>query len=727
MKLRHLLLTLISATLAATAQTKAPQVFPPDESGYETWLRYTEQALPSETAEQLTRVHVGVSGETAEAALSEWSRAMEGFFDREVKRVSDPEQAGVLFALNSTLGEEAYQIEVAPRLRISGGSERGLLYGVFTALSSIQRGEDRAAWAKSSEPFISLRMLNHWDNLTIDPTLGSIERVDGSTIFEWPDLTRPNPRYEDYARMLASVGINGVALNNVNSDPAILSSELLAGVAALADTLRPWGIRVFITANFASPVLLDGVKTADPLDPNVQAWWRAKADEIYALIPDFGGFLVKADSEGRPGPGTYGRSHVDGARVMADALAPHGGIVIWRAFVYGRDISERTPHQRAADDVANHGSYEFMHLAGEFPDNVVLQIKCSVIDFQAWEPVHPLFGRMPDTRLGIEMDLAKQYKGYDSTIGWEGPYFDYILNHPMGDGDPPATIAEIVAGKAPGHEPGLIAGVANIHDARDWFGHMLNASTLYTYGRQAWNPQAAPEAILRDWAELTFGDAAASGVVELLDDSYDTQAKYHGLLGNHSLAELQHHYRPDPWEPLFAKKTGVTEHGIGFDRSSETGSAFLDLYPEAVAELYADPETCPTRFLLFFHHLPWDYEMDDGSTLIQFLYDQYYEAVEEVRAYEDQWRQLLGKIDLERWAHVQEKLAAEAWHAEQWRDIMCRYFLEVSGIPDEKGRFTEGTPESPHVRVNTGFWRGVQDYRARVQRERERIRAITDE
>jgi alpha-glucuronidase len=315
-------------------------------------------------------------------------------------------------------------------------------------------------------------MLNHWDNLVCDPVHGSIERVKGGdSLFDWTDLSRPNPRYETYARLLASIGINATCLNNVNADPEILSSGMIQGLASLASLFRRWGIRIFVSVNFASPVFLDSLPSADPLDPRVQAWWRDKTDEIYRAIPDFGGFLVKADSEGKPGPGTYGRTHVEGSACLARALAPHGGLLFWRAFVYGRDLSERLPDPKARDDRANHASYEFMHLDGHFDDNVILQIKCSAIDFQVNEPIHALLGKMPRSRICMEFALTKEYSGLDNAIGWEGPYFHGLLQTKL-HGPDQGPIAQHLQG---------IAAVANLNNSRNGFGHLLNSSTLYSY------------------------------------------------------------------------------------------------------------------------------------------------------------------------------------------------------------------------------------------------------
>ena len=698
--------------------------FPPDETGYEAWMRYTDKSGSpvKEAYTNLLRVHLAATGPCVPSVLEEWSRGLSGFLGRAIEVYENAARAGVIFALDSELGSEAYRIRFDGQLHITGGSDRGLLYGTFHCLQKMQRETPMDHFTESAEPFIPIRMLNHWDNPVMDPVMGSIERVrGGKTIFDWTDLSYPNPRYEDYARMLASIGINGTCINNVNADPAILSSETLDGVAALADIFRKWGVQVYLCVNFGSPVFLGDLVTADPLDPAVQAWWNEKADAIYAKIPDFGGFVVKADSEGKPGPGTYGRSHVEGSRCLARALQPHGGLVFWRAFVYGKDIADKIPLPRAAQDRANHATFEFRELDGQFEDNVILQVKCSAVDFQIWEPAHALFGLLPNTRMCLELDLPKEYKGYDTSIAWEGHYIESILHFETGWDEPSSTVAEVIAGKVQSRSPGAITAVANLSNAENWFGHLLSGASLYTFGKQAWNPREETATILQSYSELTFGRRAAPVVVEILDGSYDTMAKYMGLMGGHSFAEVLHHYEPDPWGG-FAEKAGLTAEGIGMDRSVETGSGYLGLYHPEVARRYADPRTCDPEVLLYFHHLPWDYELANGKSLIQNLYDRYYEGHDEVSAYAEKWRRLHGLIDLERWSSVYTKMAAEEQYAERWRDLMCRFLLEKSGVEDAHGRFSWRSP-SPHNRLRTGAWQAFADYRARVQRETEQLNA----
>lgn len=703
--------------------------FPPDESGYEAWLRYPRlDARRHAELAPLAAITNEVGGDAcAESAAAEWARAMRGWG---VTGAGDADPggagetghagrtAGVRLTLEDGLPDEGWRVTGGPEqggVVIAGGSGRGVLYGVMALLGRLATGGPVAG---ASAPAVPLRMLNHWDNLVCDPVHGSIERVKGGdTIFDWTDLTYPNPRYEDYARLLASVGINGVCVNNVNAEPEILAPRTIEGLAALAAILRRWGVRLFVSVNFASPVFLGGLRTADPLDPAVAAWWRAKADEIYAAIPDFGGWLVKADSEGKPGPGTYGRGHVQGSAVLAAALAPHGGVVLWRAFVYGRDFSARAPHARAAADRANAASYEFMHLDGQFADNVILQVKCSAIDFQTWEPVHALLGKLPRSRLSLELALTKEYAGLDVHAGWEGEYFGHVLNFDAtGEGER-GRVAALLARR---ERPGAIAAVANVNNARNWFGHLLQGSTLFTYGRLAWTPEAEPRAVLREWAERTFGTAAAPVVTTLLDGSYDVVASYTMPMGLTYICEYLHHFDPDPWDNH--RGAGITADGIGTDRTVATGSAYAGLYPPGFAAQVEDPATCPERWLLYFHHLPWSHRMPDGRTLIQTLYDGYASGVAAVGEYRRRWRTLLGGIDLERWAHVNEKLALQERHAARWRDLVCRYLAEVSGVPDERGRFAARMP-SPHNRVRSGFWKALEDYKARVARERVELGA----
>ncbi|MCC5843722.1 MAG: alpha-glucuronidase [Verrucomicrobia bacterium] len=663
--------------------------FPPDESGGEAWLRYPRLCAADASALQALCTVNACPG--AEAALSELDRALAGWG---LPPRTDGD--GLSLSLDPALPEEGFCISrpSPQQVRLAGGSPRGLLYGMFHLLRCVNCGLPLEG---ASAPAVPLRMINHWDNLVCDPVHGSIERVKGGdTIFDWTDLARPNPRYEEYARLLASVGLNATCLNNVNAEPEILSTDMIRGLAALASVFRPWGLRIFISVNFATPVLLGELDTADPLDARVQDWWRNKADEIYAAIPDFGGFVVKADSEGKPGPGTYGRNHVEGSACLARALAPHGGTLFWRTFVYGRNLADKLPDPKARADRANHATHEFMGLDGQFEENVILQIKCSAIDFQIWEPVHALFGKLSNTRMCVEFALTKEYSGLDVHMNWEGPYVSEILRSPL------------VAGRMD-----AVTAVANLNNSRNGFGHLLHGASLYTHGRLAWRPDADPRAVLDEYTVQMFGPEAGPAVSEMMADSYDTVASYTMPMGMTYISEFLHHFEPDPWANHDG--AGITADGIGVDRTAATGSGYIGLYPPELAGRFEDPATCPLRCLLYFHHLPWTHSLPGGETLIQSLYDSYCGGVETVRGYRRQWRALHGQIDLERWAHVCEKLALKERHAERWRDLVCRFLEEISGIKDAQGRFDA---PSVHNRVRSGYRQAFEDYRARVERER---------
>jgi alpha-glucuronidase len=703
-------------------------VFPPDESGYAGWLRYplVEDRRRRADLSRFRRITSLGTGPMMEAAKEEWNRAFEGFLGGRVGELPETrDNAGVCLEVDPDLPTEAYRVFHDGGLRIMGGAESGVLYGTFAVLRELQLGRDPASLDIASAPQIPQRMLNHWDNPEEDPVMGSIERVwGGKTIFDWTDLARPNPRYRDYARLLAALGLNGLCINNVNATPEVLSPAMRTGLSALAAIFREWGIRLFISVDFASPVDLGGLPSADPCNGEVVAWWRKVVGDLYAVIPDFGGFVVKADSEGRPGPGDYGRSHVEGSDCLAAALAPYGGTLFWRAFVYGRDISARTPSPAAAADRANHASYEFMHLDGEFAENVILQIKCSATDFQVWEPAHALFGRMPRTRLALEFQLAPEYTGHDVHVAWPGPYMERVLRFNMSNDPGGQRIADVVAGKSGHRLPGAITAVANTNSARNWFGHLLGGASLYAFGRMAWDPELDHQRVSREYAGILFGSAAAAAVASVLDRSYEAHARYASPFGACFLYESLHHFDPDPWSNEGA--AGITDRGIGRDRTAGRGSGYVSLYPAGEAARFSDPATCPSEHLLYFHHLPWDFRLSDGRTLIQAIYDSCYSGVEEVREFKAAWRGLHGDIDLERWAHVYEKLALQIDHAERWRDLLCRYFLERSGVPDIHARFSGDSP-SPHARVRSGFPQAVEDYRARVERVRARIGARTEE
>lgn len=570
----------------------------------------------------------------------------------------------------------------------------GLLHGLFHVirLGEAAFGGDRPA--EAHRPALRTRMLDHWDNLDVHPVMGAVERgYSGGSIF-WRDGGPRGdlPRVRAYARLLAASGINAVTVNNVNVHAAEtrLLTDRLPDVAALADVFRPYGIRLHLSVGFASPVVLDGLPTADPLDADVRAWWARTTAEVYRTIPDFGGYVVKADSEGQPGPFTYGRSHADGANMLAEALAPFGGEVHWRAFVYNhrQDWRDRsTDRARAAHD-------HFAPLDGEFAPNVVLQVKHGPMDFQTREPVSPVIAAMPDTRLAVELQVTQEYTGQQRHVCYLGPMWSEVLEfRPWGPGG--RTVASLAADPASGG--GLVA-VSNAGDDPYWTGHPLAQANLYAFGRLAWAPQADPLAVLDEWIDLTFvplvsGDPGPlrRALHAVMDDSWRTYERYTAPLGVGFMVRPGHHYGPDvdgyeytPW--------GTYHHadrdGVGVDRTRATGTGFSGQYPAPWSEVYESPRECPDELLLFFHHVPYGHVLTSGTTVVQHIYDTHFAGVEEVERARSTWAELAGTglVDAGLHTRVRERLDEQLRCAREWRDQVNAYFLRKSGVPDAHGR-----------------------------------------
>lgn len=560
------------------------------------------------------------------------------------------------------LGNEGFRVYRDKKgLVLSANNDLGLLYGSYALLRDNAAG--KAIALREETPAYNVRVLNHWDNLD-----GTIERgYSGHSIWNWdelPDIV--SPRYREYARANASVGINGVVLNNVNASSKILSAEYLAKVAQIADVFRPYGIKVYLSANFAAPMQLGGLKTADPLEPEVAAWWKAKADEIYKLIPDFGGFLVKANSEGQPGPCDFDRTHAEGANMMARALKPHGGIVMWRAFVYSPADADR----------AKQAYIEFQPLDGKFDDNVIVQIKNGPIDFQPREPYSPLFGAMPQTDQMVEFQVTQEYLGHSNHIAYLAPmwteFFDYVS---------PSSLK-------------AIAGVANVGNDTNWTGHPMAQANWYAFGRLAWNPQLSSEEIIDEWMPMTLNypentpKEVTDGLKKMMLDSREAVVDYMMPLGLHHLFAFGHHYGPEPWcdikggrpdwmPPYYHRADSA---GLGFNRSS-SGSNAVAQYPAQLAKKLDDINTCPEEFILWFHHVPWDFKMKSGATLWQELCNRYQSGVESVETMQRQWTAAKPYIDPELWNDVNERLMTQARDANWWREGCLLYFQQFSGMP----------------------------------------------
>ena len=521
-------------------------------------------------------------------------------------------------------------------------------------------------------------MLNHWDNLD-----GTVERgYAGSSIWNWqklPDFI--DKKYIDYARANASVGINGVALINVNSNALILTPQYLEKVSALAKAFRPYGIKVYLTARFSAPIEIGGLKTADPLNQEVQQWWNNKVNEIYKFIPDFGGFLVKANSEGQPGPQNYGRNHVDGANMMAKALQPHHGIVMWRAFVYSETDSS---------DRAKQAYSEFVPYDGKFEDNVLVQVKNGAIDFQPREPFHPMFGAMPKSKLMMEYQITQEYLGFSTHLVFLPKLYEEVLESDTYKQGKGSTVAKIIEGKP--NELNGMAGVANIGSDLNWTGHPFGQSNWYGFGRLAWNPELNSEKIAEEWLQQTFSKDSnfVKTISKIMLQSRESVVKYMTPLGLHHIMATNHHYGPGPWvndlarpewNPVYYHK--ADKNGIGFDRTA-TGSNALAQYSPEIAQYYGDLKTCPEEYLLWFHHLPWDYKMKNGKILWDNLGIKYQEGVNEVKNMITTWESAKPYVDAERHQEVAQLLNIQLKEAIWWKDACMTYFQTFSNLPFPK-------------------------------------------
>lgn len=668
------------------------------EDGHELWLRYHAlgQAQASAVETVASALVAPADNATQVVTRDELLRGLGGLTGTRPAQVQDVDRAGVLVLGTpassplvaglkldlADLGEEGYlvrslRIDGRPATVIAANQDIGVLYGAFHFLSLAQTGQPLSALDVRQSPKVKVRILNHWDNLDRHVERG----YAGESIWDWHKLPGwKDPRYTDYARANASIGINGTVLNNVNSNAQSLTAPYLEKAAALADVFRPYGIKVYLSARFSAPMEIGGLKTADPLDPAVRRWWKDKTDEVYRAIPDFGGFLVKANSEGQPGPQDYGRSHADGANMLAEAVAPHGGIVMWRAFVYSHE---------QPDDRVKQAYSEFVPFDGTFADNVLVQVKNGALDFQPREPFHPLFGAMPKTPLMMEFQITKEYLGFATHLAYLAPMYEETLRADTQVRGPGSTVAKVIDGTLDGHALTGMAGVANIGSDRNWSGSDFDQANWFAYGRLAWDPYLDAQDIAREWVEMTFSTdpAVVEPVVAMMMGSREAVVDYMTPLGLHHLMGRGHHYGPAPWDagseradwdPVYYHR--ADKAGIGFDRSTH-GSDAVSQYAPPVAAQFDDLAQVPEQFLLWFHHVPWDYTMKSGRPLWDELVAHYDRGVEYVAGMRRTWDSLAGKIDPERHAQVAAFLAIQQQEAQWWRDASIAYWQSINGLP----------------------------------------------
>lgn len=675
------------------------------EDGYELWLRYVpvkNVELKKSYQRQVRQLIVEGESATARITAAELQRGFAGLLEKPVAWVKKskiskgsvvvgtPANSPLVASLHwearlQALGKEGYLIEQTninnrAVLVVAANTDVGALYGSFHLLRMLQTGQSLTRVSISSSPKLQHRVINHWDNLN-----RVIERgYAGLSLWDWGTLPEyKSQRYEDYARINASLGINGAVINNVNADPRVLSDQFLQKIAALADVFRPYGIKMYLSINYNSPRMFGDLETGDPLDPRVRQWWKERTQKVYEYIPDFGGYLVKANSEGQPGPQDYKRNHADGANMLAEALQPYGGVVFWRAFVYHPDIGDRF-----------RGSYdEFKPLDGKFADNVILQVKNGPIDFQPREPYSPLFSAMEKTNMMMEFQVTQEYFGFAAHLAYQGPLFEESLRtetHARGLG---STVGKILEGKIFNTKRTGMAAVINPGTDRNWTGHPFVQSSWYAFGRMAWDHNISAAEAADEWLRMTFtnDEKFVEPVKKLMLSSREAGVNYRSPLGLTHLYSQGDHYGPAPWTANLERPdwTAIYYHraakdGIGFDRT-KSGSNAIAQYPMALAKQYGDVNKVPEELILWFHHLGWDHKMQSGRILWDELVHKYYEGVEQVRAMQHEWDKLEPFVDAERFTQVKALLKIQERDAVIWRDSCVLYFQTFSGKPIPAG------------------------------------------
>jgi alpha-glucuronidase len=678
------------------------------ETGYKAWLRYAElkDAARAQYREAALAVVAVLNEQSLEAsARQELIRGMRGMLGRTLRAESGvPQEAAFVLGtfdeirraapqwhLDATLPEDSFWLKTISEngrryTVIAAPNDRGVLYGVFALLRQVALDKPIADLDEKETPYEPIRWVNQWDNLD-----GRIERGYGGRSIFWDNghVRQDLSRVSDYGRMLASLGINGCSIDNVNADPRLLTPEYLPEIAHIADAFRPWGVHVVLSVDFGSPKSVGGLDTFDPLDPRVEAFWKSTVDRLYQAVPDIAGFVLKADSEGRVGPSAYGRSHADAANVVARALAPHGGVLFYRGFVYDHHMDWRN----LKNDRARAAYDNFHDLDGKFDDNVIIQIKNGPIDFQVREPESPLFGALEKTNQGIELQVTQEYFGQAKHMVFLVPYWKTTLDFDMhAHGDTPTPVKDLIAGKTFHRPTGGFVGVVNVGLDDNWMGSDLAQANVYGFGRLAWNPNLSSQQIAGEWTRLTFGsDPTVDATIDSMQlSSWRTYENYTGPLGLQTLTDIVGNHFGVNVEASERNGWGqwhrADEKGVGMDRTVATGTGYIGQYRPAVAARYESLETCPDDLLLFMHHVPYTYKLHDGKTVIQYIYDSHYEGADAVAGYVRDWKTLKGRIDEHRYRAILAQLEYQAGQAEVWRDAVTNWFARESGIADAKGR-----------------------------------------
>ncbi len=677
------------------------------ETGYDAWLRYVPLDAAKVRQYQSSVPSVVVAGGSSTVTMqarNELARGMQALLSRMLRVESSlPNESAIVMGTSQQLERLAPQllptghlepdgyslqqvkIGLATYMVVAGANERGVLYGTFALLRKIRLGEPLSAVNERQSPQVRLRWVNQWDNLD-----GSIERGYGGRSIFWDagHIRDDLKRVSDYGRLLASVGINGCTINNVNADKRILTPEFVPQVARIADALRPWGIQVSIAVDFGSPKTVGGLDTFDPLDPHVIEWWRARADEVYRAIPDLGGFVLKADSEGRVGPATYGRTHADAANTLARALKPHGGWLLYRGFVYDHHMDWQNPK----NDRARATYDNFKPLDGQFDDNVLVQIKNGPIDFQVREPVSPLFGALEKTNQALELQITQEYFGQARHLVFLVPQWKEILDFDLAAKGERTPVKALAAGETFSRPIGGFMGVANAGLDLNWYGNQLSPANLYGFGRLAWNPDLTSKRIAEEWTQQTFGldPKVLNIIVGMLLKSWPAYENYTGPLGLQTLTDIVGNHYGVAVEASERNGWGqwhrADQQGVGMDRTVATGTGFIGQYNPPVAQKFESMDRCPDELLLFMHHVPYTHVLHSGKTVIQSIYDSHYEGAQTAQAFVGEWELLRGHVDEERFQEVLRQLKYQAGQADVWRDAVSNWFRRESGIEDAKGR-----------------------------------------